>query len=36
VEFQWGMARDGSLICSDDPTIIKEGYGQACANFPPG
>ncbi|XP_027932079.1 stem-specific protein TSJT1-like [Vigna unguiculata] len=36
VEFQWGMARDGSLICSDDPTIIKEGCGQACGNFPPG
>ncbi|KAG4948451.1 hypothetical protein AAZX31_15G070800 [Glycine max] len=36
VKFQWGMARDGSLVCSDDPTIIREGCGQACAAFPPG
>ncbi|KAI4296722.1 hypothetical protein L6164_036656 [Bauhinia variegata] len=36
VEFQWGMASDGSLICSDDPTIIRDGCGKACAPFPPG
>ncbi|KAH1103115.1 hypothetical protein AAZX31_13G223500 [Glycine max] len=28
VKFQWGMARDGSLVCSDDPTIIREGCGN--------
>ncbi|XP_061375569.1 stem-specific protein TSJT1-like [Gastrolobium bilobum] len=36
VEFQWGMARDGSLVCSDHPKIIEEGCGKACARFPPG
>lgn len=36
VEFQWGMAKDGSLVCSDNPTIIIEGCGQARAAFPPG
>ncbi|KAJ1381902.1 Nucleophile aminohydrolase, N-terminal [Sesbania bispinosa] len=36
MEFQWGMARDGSLVCSDDPKIITEGCGKACAHFPPG
>lgn len=36
VEFLWGMARDGSLVCSDDPTIIREGCGKAFASFPPG
>ncbi|KAK7412334.1 hypothetical protein VNO78_03788 [Psophocarpus tetragonolobus] len=36
VELQWGMASDGSLVCSDDPIIIREGCGQARAAFPPG
>ncbi|XP_027339237.1 stem-specific protein TSJT1-like [Abrus precatorius] len=36
LEFQWGLARDESLVCSDDPKIISEGCGKACAPFPPG
>ncbi|OIV91750.1 hypothetical protein TanjilG_26603 [Lupinus angustifolius] len=36
VEFQWGVAYDGSLVCGDDPKIIREGCGKSCAPFPPG
>ncbi|KAK7302772.1 hypothetical protein RJT34_13668 [Clitoria ternatea] len=36
VELKWGMARDGSLVCSDDPTITMEGCGKASASFPAG
>ncbi|KAJ7968545.1 Stem-specific protein TSJT1 [Quillaja saponaria] len=36
VEFQWGIASDGSLVCSNDPNIIKEACGKSFAPFPPG
>ncbi|OIW13686.1 hypothetical protein TanjilG_08028 [Lupinus angustifolius] len=36
VNFQWGVAKDGSLVCSDDPKIIRDGCGKSCAPFPPG
>ncbi|KAI4299371.1 hypothetical protein L6164_032838 [Bauhinia variegata] len=36
VEFQWGMASDGSLVCSDDTNITRDGCGKFCAPFPPG
>lgn len=36
VELQWGMAGDGSLVCSDDKKFITEACGKSCAPFPPG
>ncbi|XP_028775573.1 stem-specific protein TSJT1 [Neltuma alba] len=36
VEFQWGMAKDGSLVCSDDPNITRQGCGKSSSPFPPG
>ncbi|KAK9267947.1 hypothetical protein L1049_010384 [Liquidambar formosana] len=36
VKLQWGMAGDGSLVCSDDPKIIREACGKSCAPFPAG
>lgn len=36
INLQWGMAGDGSLVCSDNPKIITEACGKACAPFPPG
>ncbi|PON36776.1 Nucleophile aminohydrolase, N-terminal [Parasponia andersonii] len=36
VDFHWGLARDGSLVCSNNPNIIKETCGKSCAPFPPG
>ncbi|PON96070.1 Nucleophile aminohydrolase, N-terminal [Trema orientale] len=36
VDFHWGLARDGSLVCSNNPNIIKEACGKSCAPFPPG
>ncbi|KAH7568932.1 hypothetical protein ACOSP7_012047 [Xanthoceras sorbifolium] len=36
VDFKWGIAGDGSLICSNDPNIIAEACGKSCTNFPPG
>ncbi|KAA8519813.1 hypothetical protein F0562_014097 [Nyssa sinensis] len=35
-QLQWGVADDGSLVCSDDPKIITEACGKCCAPFPPG
>ncbi|KAF5728914.1 stem-specific protein TSJT1-like [Tripterygium wilfordii] len=34
--FQWGLAGDGSLVCSDDSNIVRETCGKSCAPFPPG
>lgn len=36
VEFNWGMAGDGSLVCSDDPKLMQNACGNSCAPFPPG
>lgn len=36
IEFNWGMAGDGSLVCSDDPKIMQNACGNSCAPFPPG
>ncbi|KAK4271541.1 hypothetical protein QN277_020224 [Acacia crassicarpa] len=36
VKFFWGMAKDGSLVCSDDLNIIKQGCGKSSSPFPPG
>ncbi|OVA00581.1 DnaJ domain [Macleaya cordata] len=36
VQFKWGVAGDGSLVCSDHPEIISEACGKSCAAFPPG
>ncbi|KAF8413894.1 hypothetical protein HHK36_001888 [Tetracentron sinense] len=36
VKLQWGIARDGSLVCSDDPKIISDACGKSCAAFPAG
>ncbi|KAJ0081649.1 hypothetical protein Patl1_10771 [Pistacia atlantica] len=36
VDFKWGMAGDGSLICSNDTDIIREACGKSWAPFPPG
>nr|DAD22919.1 TPA_asm: hypothetical protein HUJ06_024382 [Nelumbo nucifera] len=35
VKFQWGVAGDGSLVCTDDPNIMSEACGRASAQFPP-
>lgn len=36
VELHWGMAGDGSLVCSHKLNIIREACGKCCAPFPPG
>ncbi|CAL5412220.1 unnamed protein product [Camellia sinensis] len=36
IPLQWRMARDGSLVCSDDPNVIAEACGNCCTFFPPG
>ncbi|KAK3016450.1 hypothetical protein RJ639_007805 [Escallonia herrerae] len=36
VQLHWGMAGDGSLVCSDDPKIIAEACGKCYTPFPPG
>ncbi|XP_052202888.1 stem-specific protein TSJT1-like isoform X2 [Diospyros lotus] len=36
VPFQWGMSVDGSLICSDDPKITAEAWGNCHMPFPAG
>ncbi|XP_041026064.1 stem-specific protein TSJT1-like [Juglans microcarpa x Juglans regia] len=36
VELEWGMGSDGSLVCSNDPNLIREACGKSCAPFPPG
>ena len=36
VNLEWGLASDGSLVCSDDLQIIREGCGKACSHFPQG
>lgn len=36
IQFKWGVAGDGSLVCSDSPDIISEACGKSCAAFPPG
>ncbi|GLT75080.1 hypothetical protein SLA2020_468310 [Shorea laevis] len=36
VEFNWGMAGDDSLVCSDDPKIMQIACGNSRAPFPPG
>ncbi|CAL5409842.1 unnamed protein product [Camellia sinensis] len=35
IPLQWRMARDGSLVCSDDPNVIAEACGNCCTFFPP-
>lgn len=32
----WGTAADGSLVFSDEPTILQEGCGKSFAPFPTG
>ncbi|KAB2601197.1 stem-specific protein TSJT1-like [Pyrus ussuriensis x Pyrus communis] len=36
VELHWGMAGDGSLVCSHNLDIIIEACGKFCSPFPPG
>ncbi|ESR62564.1 hypothetical protein CICLE_v10018115mg [Citrus x clementina] len=36
VDLNWGIAGDGSLICSNDSNLMKEACGISCASFPPG
>ncbi|KAM7525099.1 LOW QUALITY PROTEIN: hypothetical protein LguiA_015001 [Lonicera macranthoides] len=36
VQLHWGMAGDGSLVCSDDLKIMTEACGKCYAPFPPG
>lgn len=36
VPLHWGMARDESLVCSDNPKIISEACGNCYTPFPPG
>ncbi|XP_015888980.3 stem-specific protein TSJT1 [Ziziphus jujuba] len=36
IELQWGMAGDGSLVCSNNPNIIREACGKSCSPFPAG
>ncbi|KAI3994821.1 hypothetical protein MKX01_037372 [Papaver californicum] len=36
MQLKWGVAGDGSLVCSDSPNIISESCGNSCAAFPPG
>ncbi|KAG9441038.1 hypothetical protein H6P81_016892 [Aristolochia fimbriata] len=36
IGFNWGTAKDGSLVFSDDPTNVSEACGVSCGPFPQG
>ncbi|KAL8032613.1 hypothetical protein ABFX02_13G107700 [Erythranthe guttata] len=36
VQLHWGIADDGSLVCTDDPNVISEACGKCYTPFPPG
>ncbi|KAM7265262.1 hypothetical protein ACFE04_002945 [Oxalis oulophora] len=36
IDLRWGMANDGSLVCSDSPNIMNEVCGKCYTPFPPG
>nr|XP_043618762.1 stem-specific protein TSJT1-like [Erigeron canadensis] len=35
-QLHWGVLADGSLVCSDDPKIVRKGCGDRYTPFPPG
>ncbi|XP_073122343.1 stem-specific protein TSJT1-like [Henckelia pumila] len=36
MQFHWGTASDGSLVCTDDPNLISVACGNCYSPFPPG
>ncbi|XP_068640801.1 stem-specific protein TSJT1-like [Aristolochia californica] len=36
INFNWGVAKDGSLVFSDDPKSVSEACGVSCGPFPQG